>query len=475
MSPLSFRYSCCCCCCCCWLLFVFLFISPILTLNNGNWDELDDILNRAIVNGAFPGAAAIVADESGVLYYRTVGYTTYPSDGSPLVPMSSDILFDMASVSKVIACTSAVALLYQGGIIPSLSLCVSHILPEYGVKGKEGITIENLLLHNSGLKPDPVPGYFTKQFGCLETDNYHPNLAYTCMDQIYKATMEQPIVNPIGEVYAYSDLSMISLMYVVGYYVHKYRLVLDDDLMPTCKKHGSEGGFLSCYYEAFVRNYIIEALNMSNSKFITIDNVKSINKSLCAPGWNETTGYRHEIIQGYVSDENAYANGGISGHAGLFSSIMDVYKFCREMMFPSPYIKGNRKSKKLIENASAQYSFLSPSIIELFTTIKNATQSSRALGWDTNYGHKPYPEEYHSCGTLSPETYLHLGFSGTQICMDPKRKLFTILLTNRVYPDKDNNKIRDVRAEFNAAVQRIYDNGKFYRDSSLKRRIHTMN
>lgn len=182
-----------------------------------------------------------------------------------------------------------------------------------------------------------------------------------------------------------------------------------------------------CYYEAYVRKHLFEKLNMKNTCFIPRD------KKVTPPAWNDTY-YRHEIIQGYVSDENAYAMGGIAGHAGMFSTAMDV-----ELMLRSFLLQEN--------------SILNSTTMSIFSQAKNTSQSSRALGWDTMMtGDLPG-----WCGTLSRSTYLHLGYSGTEVCLDPVRKLYTIFFTNRSYPEKENFNVSKYRRLLNSKVQEIID------------------
>jgi len=103
--------------------------------------------------------------------------------------------------------------------------------------------------------------------------------------------------------------------------------------------------------------------------------------------------------------------------------------------------------------ATGPTSLLNRTTVQLFTTIWNVTQSSRALGWDTN----AVNSQYHFCGNLSAATFTHTGFTGTIICADPVRGLYTVFLSNRVYPDDTNQKIFGVRRDFHNAVQRVYD------------------
>jgi CubicO group peptidase (beta-lactamase class C family) len=131
-----------------------------------------------------------------------------------------------------------------------------------------------------------------------------------------------------------------------------------------------------CYYEAYVRKYILEKLGTK------LCGMRCTSRDNCPPAWNDPT-YRKGIIQGVVSDENSFAMGGISGHAGLFCTALDTSLFLKSLMFDE--VLWNKTTMKL------------------FTTVDNATFSSRALGWDT------LSELPASCATLSPRTYMHTG------------------------------------------------------------------
>jgi CubicO group peptidase (beta-lactamase class C family) len=294
------------------LILVVIFLS---TVQCYDWTAVDQLLDDSINKHAFPGCVALVADKTGILYLKAKGNNIYPgSSDTPLRPMTIGTRFDMASVTKVLTTTTATALLYQNGNLPNINnIKVSELFPEFALNGKESITVANLMLHNSGLRPDPVPSFPSKTFGCPETSKFHPELSFSCLDKIYDGVMSQPLVNPVGSKFVYSDLSMITMMYVVGYYVRKHNLVADKDLLPLCANSGaSDNGKLVCYYEAYARKNIYEYLGMKNTTFITAQNVHDIDVNNIPPAWNDT-GYRHELIHGYVSDSNAYALGGISG------------------------------------------------------------------------------------------------------------------------------------------------------------------
>eukprot|EP00662_Eupelagonemidae_sp_cell21_P044550 gene44550-48315_t len=160
-------------------------------------------------------------------------------------------------------------------------------------------------------------------------------------------------------------------------------------------------------------------------------------RPLCAPTAVpavEGTGFR--TLQGEVEDGNSYMLGGVSGHAGLFSSVSDVERLALALLSPTD-------------------AFLNATTVRLFTAVRNATQSRRALGWDTNSS---------LCGDgFPPTTFTHTGYTGTQLCVDPVHGRYTVLLTNRVYPVDDaasEHRIAALRTAFNtnaASALSVFD------------------
>jgi CubicO group peptidase (beta-lactamase class C family) len=312
---------------------------------------------------------------------------------------------------------------------------VSSILGSiFSQNGKENVTVLNCLLHNAGFPPDPNPNYWEQSFGCPESNKLHPQENFSCRKQIYQGLMAQYLVRPVGLNYTYSDLSFLTLGYVVGRMAKSLGYVKISDLIPGCYTASPDADL--CFYEAYVRKYVFTALQMVNTGFLP----PKEQWGQCAPCINDTW-YRHRTVQGQVSDENTYALGGIAGHAGLFSNAADLAILMRRIMF-----------------ASDSDSFLNRTTVDLFTTEYNNSQSSRALGWNTN---DPTAYDYGwglECGhKMDAKTWMHTGFTGTELCGDPTRQLITILLTNRVYPSPANTKIQQVRRLFNDAVVDAWD------------------
>ena len=378
----------------------------------------------AIIQHAAPGMAfaAINSTSGAPLLIASAGRFTY-EDWDAIVTRETS--FDMASCSKVMGTTTATAMLYQQGYLGLDDYVSSSNLLGAGFasQGKGNITIRNLLLHNAGFPPDPSPGYSSHSFGCPETAQYHPGQQYSCDKMILDNLLyNQTIVTPPGEKFVYSDLSMITLMFVVGRVVQRHALVAS--MVAPCLD--SEN--IVCQFHAFVLSNIFQPLSMDNTSYVPT------NAEYCVPQWNDPV-YRHSFVKGFVSDENSYALGGIAGHAGVFTNVMDAVKLMKVWMW------------------ATEPKMLNETTIKLFITVANLTQSSRALGWDTNN------QAYRWCGTFSNETFLHIGFTGTELCGDPVTGVTTVMLANGRYPDYTQDGMIWYRPAFNQLIHDLYVTG----------------
>lgn len=379
------------------LIFLQLIIINISLFAN-DFSAIDNVVSQGILNHAFPGAQLIIADNNDILYEKCYGNFTYDEFSAPVTDES---MFDLASVTKVVATTTAIMILYDQQKF-FLSDKVSQYIPEFGNNGKENITILNLLLHNSGLKAF-VPFYKTY------------STKQEVLNAIYNAELDyQPETK-----FIYSDLNAVLL----GLIVEK---ISGMDLNEFCKQN------------------IFIPLNMHSTMFVPGENYKD----RILPTENDTY-WRMRQIQGEVHDETTSILGGISGNAGLFSNSTDLYKFMRVMMnngkYYNPYSRGLKEEK-----------LFNPEVVSLFIKkYENVNyENSRALGWDT----KPLASSTNyriPCGELiSDNCFGHTGFTGTSIWCDTDRNLVVIFLTNRVYPSRENYGIRDIRPEIhNLAIQ----------------------
>lgn len=403
---------------------------------------LDASIHSAIANHTAPGMGAAVVNtrvspSRAFLEYHT-GSGGFTYDDTAARVTADTTLWDMASCSKIMATTTATAQLYQRGFLGlDTKLCDPSLLgPAFANQGKADITVRNLMLHNAGFPPDPNPGYSSPLFPCPQNSNYHPGQDFSCHDQILNNLLfNQSIVTPPGSVYVYSDLSMITMMFAIGSLVRTHAATL---LPPATDPHAKRpyrmpplcddqpDSNLICFYYAYVKFNVFDRFGLTHTDFVPTD------ATVCPPQWADPW-YHHALIAGYVSDQNAYAMGGVAGHAGVFTTVQDTVRFMAIWM-------GQIGDESL--NATTR---------SLFTTIANITQSSRALGWDTN--DQPDPP----CGNMSAKTFLHIGYTGTEFCGDPETGIFTVLLANGRYPNYLVDGMIQYRPVFGSLVQQLLE------------------
>ncbi len=241
--------------------------------SNYNFVKVDSLMKAAVDESVFPGGVLVIGKKDRVIYNRAFGKFSYDKKAKK---MTKDAIFDLASLTKVLATTSAAMLLYDEGKL-DLDARVSKYLPEFAANGKEKVKIKNLLLHNSGL---PAFKTFYKDYSTGEE----------VIDDIMNSKLEfMPDSN-----YLYSDLGMITLQKVL-------EKITDKPL------------------DEYIKENLFEPLNLKNTMF----NPPAKLKERIAP--TEMDNYwRKKLMRGEVHDETAYLLGGVSGHAGLFSDAHDV-------------------------------------------------------------------------------------------------------------------------------------------------------
>jgi len=343
-------------------------------------ENVSKIIEESIKDKAFPGATIAVGRKNGLFLMKGFGKLSYEEDSGEV---KIDTIYDLASLTKVIVTTTACMKLYEEGKL-RLDSKVSSYIPEFGVKGKEKITVWHLLTHSSGL-----PAY-KKYF--LETKG---------KENIIKRICDEELEYEPGTKSVYSDLGFILLGVVV-------------------EKLTGEN------LEDYIKRILFDPLEMKDTMFNPPKNLLG----RIAP--TEDDPWRKRVVHGEVHDENAYAMGGVSGHAGLFSTVRDLAKFCQLLLNGGIY-NGKRILKR--------------STIEYFTKKVDIPESTRALGWDT-----PSKEGSSAGRFVSSKAFGHTGFTGTSIWIDPEKDLFVVFLTNRVHPTRENQKIREVRQRVHDAI-----------------------
>jgi len=341
------------------------------------------ILEKAIAARAFPGCSLAVTFRGELVAHKAVGHFTY-DPASPEVTTAS--IFDLASLTKVVATTAMAMILYERGLL-DLEAPVTAIVPEFasGLGDNDArrreVTLRMLLAHSSGL-----PAY-ERLFLRAKTSEDLLQAAFTTL-----------LAAAPGARAEYSDIGFIILGVVL-------ERLADESLDVFCQRE------------------IFGPLGMTHTTF----NPAHALKDSIPPTADDRT-FRHRIIQGEVQDENASVLGGIAPHAGLFSTAEDLAIFAHATL-------------------NGGHPILRSSTIELFSQRESAPEgTSRALGWDT-------PSAPSQSGKyFSARSFGHLGYTGTSLWIDPERQLSISLLTNRTWPDCQNQAIKQVRPAFCDAV-----------------------
>lgn len=299
------------------LSFLILLSANLFAQNTAyNFTDAEQVINEGIQDRVFPGAVVLIWKDGQIIYQNSFGKLTY-EESSPLVKLNT--IYDLASLTKVIATTTATMMCMDRGLL-SLDDEVVKFIPEFGNYDKEKITIKNLLLHNSGL-----PAW--KKF-------YGRNLSYSeVLFEIFNSSLEYKT----GEKTIYSDLGIITLGKIIEKVTGK---TLD----------------------IFCNDEIFKPLKMNSTLFNPPDSLKI----MCAPTEKDNY-WRMKTLQGEVHDETSAMLTGVAGHAGLFSTVEDISKLMAMLMS-----KGTLNGKEYIKSST----------IELFTK-RFSNSSTRALGWDT--------------------------------------------------------------------------------------------
>jgi CubicO group peptidase (beta-lactamase class C family) len=339
----------------------------------GKLAPLQALLDRFIAEGQIDGTAVAVAQAG-----KQVA-ELYAGNAAPGRAAGTDTLWPLASISKLYTAAVVMALVEQG--VLTLSMTAHSVLPEFDGGGRENVTIRHLLTHTSGLPA----------FKAYDQITHDP-------DSMAKLMFTQPLDTLPGARMVYSDIGA----YMFGRVIEQM-----------------SGQSLDQY----LHDHVFEPAGMHETMFRP---PIALFPRIAPTEYDSVQ--RRRLVRGMVHDERAYYLGGVSAHAGLFSSAHDLARFA-QMYLNNGAIGG----KQILPKAQ----------IAIFTMRQN---DDRALGWQK-------PNGTNSAGHLmSPEAFGHTGFTGTSVWMDPTNDIFIILLSNRVNPTRNNQKIGRVRTQLADAV-----------------------
>ena len=364
---------------------------------------VEDALDEAVRRGVFPGAVLVVTRDGEFLFERAFGFRTVEPDRTPMRP---DVVFDLSSLTKPLATTLAFLLLVKDRRA-SLDDRVTRWFHNFGVHGKEHVTFRQLLTHSSGLAAHRP---FARDVARLEREGRLNFVASRgakewVFEQIHR---ERPEAEP-GTRVIYSDLGFMLLGQAV-------ETITRQTLDRFCQTR--------LYGPLGLR--ALSFIDLTQRRAKRIEPVSDMIAATARCPW------RRRVLCGEVDDDNAYAMGGVAGHAGLFGSARDVAAL-------AVHLAGAWAGRGGVLPAEL--------VDEMWTIDPEVPGSTRALGWDT-----PSPRNSSAGTRMSAHTVGHLGFTGTSLWMDLERGVHVILLTNRVHPSRDNDKLGDFRPRIHDLV-----------------------
>lgn len=329
---------------------------------------IDDAIQQAVTDAKAPGGVFLMERDDTVYRHAYGDRAVIPKRER----MTEDTIFDAASLTKVIATTSVVMKLIEDGKI-DVESPLSHYFPDFKGNGKEAITVRQLLTHCSGLRSGLPAGKWSGKKGALE------------------AACAEPLPNPPGTVYRYSDINFILLGLLVE---HVAGVPLED----------------------FCQTEIFKPLGMKDTGY---RDLSGSDAERIAP---TTVAADGTVLRGVVHDPTARRMGGVAGHAGLFTTADDLGRFAR-MMLQRGELDGTR--------------ILREETVEAMTTVQSPPGlPQRGFGWDID---SPYAGPR---GAIFPVgSYGHTGWTGTRIWIDPFSQSAVIFLSNRNHPDERGNVI----------------------------------
>jgi uncharacterized protein YbbC (DUF1343 family)/CubicO group peptidase (beta-lactamase class C family) len=337
------------------------------------FEQIETLVREDIEQKRLPGAVVVVGVGDRIVYQKAIGNRALVPSAEP---MTLDTMFDVASLTKVVATTTSVMMLIEQGRLRLVDR-VATFIPGFERYGKADITIRHLLTHVSGLRPDVDLG-----------DDW------VGTDAAIKLAIEEVPTAPAGARFVYSDINF----FLLGEIVHRI----------TGKP-----------LDQYTQERVFKPLGMKDTMFNPPASLISriAPTESCTPfGW-PCDGPGRKMLRGVVHDPTARRMNGVAGHAGLFSTAADLAIFSR-MLLNNGSFRGER--------------ILAPLTVAKMTTPVPASEDRnlRALGWDVDSSYSGNRGELLPIGSFG-----HTGFTGTSLWIDPMTKMFVVFMSNRVHPD----------------------------------------
>ena len=364
-------------------------------------EDVDGTVSRALARRTAPGAVVLVARRGVIAKWKAYGYASLYKNGDYALaddprPMQKDEIFDLASVSKLFTAVAVMQLWDEGKF--KLDDPVAKYLPQFGVNGKENVTIRELLTHTSGFRPDP-PTPLYEIHGSRKAR----------MDYV----LQLPLEHPPGTHYVYSDINFITL----GALIEKLSGERED---------------------VFIRKHLTGPLHMTDTMY---DPPAALKPRIAASEYQPWT--HRGMLWGSVDDENAWALGGVAGHAGVFGTAHDLAVFGQMMLNGGDYDGARVLSQRAVDLLLTNWNQKFPG-------------DDIGLGWSIA---QPWYQ-----GALSgPHTAGHEGFTGTALTINTRNDIVTVVLTNRVHPNRNGpssvTALHDINTDIANAIPVVAPDG----------------
>ncbi len=371
-----------------------------------DFHSVENAFQQAVAEEVFPGAVVLVGKDERLVYERAFGYRSLAPHKTA---MDLGTIFDLASLTKPLATTVALMLLLKEKKV-RLDDLITRVIPMYGVFGKSLTTFRHLLHHSSGLPA--WNAFFEEIIKNEKAGRINFVASRAAKNYVYEQIHREKPLSAPGSQCLYSDLGFILLGEAIE--------VLSGNTL-----------------DRFCHERIFKPLGLRATGFIDLTQLRTHRlqavEEMIAP--TEHCPWRKKILCGEVHDDNAYAMGGVAGHAGLFSSARDVHNFLLRM---GQCFQGKND-------------FLPQGLVqEFFKKGESAGGATFALGWDT-----PSSERSASGHLFSPRSVGHLGFTGCSVWWDLEKNCHIILLTNRVHPSRKNEKIKEFRPLIHDEIMKV--------------------
>ena len=388
-------------------------------MNKAKLDKIEGVINRAIAGKMTPGAQILVARKGKVIYQKSFGSQTY-EPASPKI--SNSDLYDIASLTKIIGTLPVFMQAYESQKLTKETE-LGVLLPEFASSNKAHITLKELLSHHAQLQAWEPFYKSTLDSAQMPLRNYYA-----------KTASDSHAVQVADSLFLRTDYPPTILNYIISSKLLPKKEYKYSDFTFIILKSYLENTFAQPL-DLLTQERFFRSLGMNNTSY---NPLIVYTKERLVPTEIDTY-FRHQTLQGYVHDMTAAMQGGVGGHAGLFSNTMDIAKMMQLYLQ-----KGNY---------GHQDYFSSPSFNEFNSCYFSDQGNRRGLGFD-----KPQlpGTAGPTCGCTSPSSFGHTGFTGTMTWADPDKELIYVFLSNRTYPENTVNTLskENIREQIQ---QLIYD------------------